>query len=88
MTKGFIYLNSPHIRTIRERITLGTIGEPVSAKALSSHFHKIKEVLEMAVKLEKGHLSQFEVYSWMDKMLLMTYISGYMSVGDAYLHWV
>ncbi|KAK4436240.1 Dihydrofolate synthetase [Sesamum alatum] len=52
---------SPHIRTIRERITLGTTGASVSAKALSSHFHKIKEALDMAVKLEKGHLSQFEV---------------------------
>ncbi|KAL0452436.1 UNVERIFIED_CONTAM: Dihydrofolate synthetase [Sesamum latifolium] len=52
---------SPHIRTIRERITLGTTGAPVSAKALSSHFYKIKEALDMAVKLERGHLSQFEV---------------------------
>ncbi|KAK4403650.1 Dihydrofolate synthetase [Sesamum angolense] len=52
---------SPHIRTIRERITLGTNGAPVSAKALSSHFDKIKEAVDMAVKLEKGHLSQFEV---------------------------
>ncbi|KAL0340995.1 UNVERIFIED_CONTAM: Dihydrofolate synthetase [Sesamum radiatum] len=52
---------SPHIQTIRERITLGTNGAPVSAKALSSHFDKIKESVDMAVKLEKGHLSQFEV---------------------------
>ncbi|KAK6117711.1 hypothetical protein DH2020_048563 [Rehmannia glutinosa] len=54
---------SPHIRTIRERITLGTAGEPVSVKALSSHFHLIKEDLDTAVKLEKGHLSQFEVFT-------------------------
>ncbi|KAI3471198.1 hypothetical protein Pfo_027861 [Paulownia fortunei] len=54
---------SPHIQTIRERITLGTTGEPVSAKALSSHFHKIKEDLDMAVEHEKGHLSQFEVFT-------------------------
>ncbi|KAL6581456.1 hypothetical protein OROMI_007379 [Orobanche minor] len=54
---------SPHIRTIRERITLGTAGEPVSLKALSSHFHRIKENLDMAVKLEKGHLSHFEVFT-------------------------
>ncbi|KAK6121839.1 hypothetical protein DH2020_044452 [Rehmannia glutinosa] len=47
----------------RERITLGTTGEPVSAKALSSHFHLIKEDLDIAVKLEKGHLSQFEVFT-------------------------
>ncbi|KAG8390375.1 hypothetical protein BUALT_Bualt01G0076900 [Buddleja alternifolia] len=54
---------SPHIRTIRERITLGTNGEPVSAKSLSSHFMKIKEDLDMAVILEKGHLSHFEVFT-------------------------
>ncbi|KAL6503892.1 hypothetical protein OROGR_025815 [Orobanche gracilis] len=54
---------SPHIRTIRERITVGTAGEPVSLKALSSHFHRIKENLDMAVKLEKGHLSHFEVFT-------------------------
>ncbi|CAA0830861.1 Folylpolyglutamate synthetase family protein [Striga hermonthica] len=54
---------SPHIRTIRERILLGRDGEPVSVKALSSHFHKIKEDLEAAVRHEKGHLSHFEVFT-------------------------
>ncbi|KAH6828063.1 Folylpolyglutamate synthetase family protein [Perilla frutescens var. hirtella] len=54
---------SPHIRTIRERITLGTTGEAVSDKTLSLHFHKIREKLEMAVQREKGHLSQFEVFT-------------------------
>ncbi|KAL0403212.1 UNVERIFIED_CONTAM: Dihydrofolate synthetase [Sesamum radiatum] len=58
---------SPHIRTIRERITLGTTGAPVSAKALSSHFYKIMEALDMAVKLEKGHLSQFEHSAYLPK---------------------
>lgn len=61
-----MFLNSPHIRTIRERITLGQTGEPVSGRALSSHFHEIKEVLDMTVQLEHGHLSQFEVYLWGD----------------------
>ncbi|XP_057774259.1 dihydrofolate synthetase isoform X2 [Salvia miltiorrhiza] len=54
---------SPHIRTIRERITLGTSGEAVSGISLDSHFHKIKEELERAVEREKGHLSQFEVFT-------------------------
>ncbi|GFP91324.1 folylpolyglutamate synthase [Phtheirospermum japonicum] len=54
--------SSPHIRTIRERITLGTAGEPVSVTTLTSHFHRIKEDIDMAVTLEKGHLSHFEVY--------------------------
>lgn len=55
------FLASPHIRTIRERISLGATGELVSEAALNSHFHKIKEDLDKAVELEKGHLSQFEV---------------------------
>ncbi|EYU19621.1 hypothetical protein ABFS82_06G103100 [Erythranthe guttata] len=53
--------SSPHIRTIRERITLGPGGEPVSAKALSSHFLKIKELIDMTVELEEGQLTQFEI---------------------------
>lgn len=67
MTEGILSF-SPHIRTIRERITLGTSGEAVSGKSLNMHFHKIKEELEIAVKREKGHLSQFEVCLWMDKL--------------------
>ncbi|KAJ8543125.1 hypothetical protein K7X08_005648 [Anisodus acutangulus] len=54
---------SPHIQTIRERITLGRWGEPVSAKALSHHFKRRREVLERAVKLEIGCLSHFEVFT-------------------------
>ncbi|XP_073129992.1 dihydrofolate synthetase isoform X2 [Henckelia pumila] len=45
----------------RERITLGKSGEPVSAKDLNSHFQRIKKDLDIAVELEKGHLSHFEV---------------------------
>lgn len=54
-------LSSPHIRTIRERITLGALGEPVSAQVLNHHFQRIKPVLQKAVELEDGHLSHFEV---------------------------
>ncbi|KAL2556141.1 Folylpolyglutamate synthetase family protein [Forsythia ovata] len=54
---------SPHMQTIRERITLGRSGEPVSAKALNCHFQKAKMDLERAVKFEKGHLSHFEVFT-------------------------
>lgn len=71
--KEITYLSSPHIRTIRERITLGTSGEPVSAKSLSLHFHKIKEDLNMAVELEKGHLSHFEVCLLVGFVLLLTH---------------
>ncbi|KAI3720622.1 hypothetical protein L2E82_31613 [Cichorium intybus] len=52
---------SPHIKTIRERITLGKLGDPVSAKTVDSLFQRIKLVLDQAVHLEKGHLSHFEV---------------------------
>ncbi|XP_059298859.1 dihydrofolate synthetase [Lycium ferocissimum] len=54
---------SPHIQTIRERITLGRWGEPVSAKALNHHFKRRREVIERAVKLENGCLSHFEVFT-------------------------
>lgn len=63
-SSALIFLCSPHIRTIRERISVGTSGEPVSAEALTSHFHKIKQDLDKALELEKGHLTQFEVYFW------------------------
>ncbi|KAK1409100.1 hypothetical protein QVD17_35625 [Tagetes erecta] len=52
---------SPHIKTIRERITLGKLGYPVSAKTLNSLFQRIKLDLDQAVQLEQGHLSHFEV---------------------------
>nr|XP_043631509.1 dihydrofolate synthetase-like [Erigeron canadensis]XP_043631510.1 dihydrofolate synthetase-like [Erigeron canadensis] len=52
---------SPHIKTIRERITVGRLGDPVSASALNSLFQKIKVVLDQAVQIEMGHLSHFEV---------------------------
>ncbi|KAG6426558.1 hypothetical protein SASPL_110783 [Salvia splendens] len=54
---------SPHIRSIRERITLGASGEAVPVKSLDSHFHKIKDELDIAIEREKGHLSQFEVFT-------------------------
>ncbi|XP_059629098.1 dihydrofolate synthetase isoform X2 [Cornus florida] len=54
-------LSSPHIQTIRERISFGTSGEPLSAKALNRHFQSIKETLDQAVELENGCISHFEV---------------------------
>ncbi|KAM3374098.1 dihydrofolate synthetase [Capsicum galapagoense] len=54
---------SPHIQTIRERITLGRWGELVSAKKLNHHFNTRREILERAVKLENGCLSHFEVFT-------------------------
>ncbi|KAK9292095.1 hypothetical protein L1049_020051 [Liquidambar formosana] len=56
---------SPHIQTIRERISLGTLGEPVSAKALNGLFHRIKKIVDQALEFENGCLSHFEVLTAM-----------------------
>ncbi|GAB2221941.1 hypothetical protein Droror1_Dr00013137 [Drosera rotundifolia] len=52
---------SPHFRSIRERMSLGRDGDPVSANVLSSLFNRIKKTLDEAVEAEHGHLSHFEV---------------------------
>lgn len=54
---------SPHIRTIRERISLGKLGEPVSAKAVNALFQRIKKILHQAAELENGCVSHFEVFT-------------------------
>ncbi|CAH2068865.1 unnamed protein product [Thlaspi arvense] len=55
--------NSPHIRTIRERLSVGSSGEPVSIYSLNYLFQSIKKLLDQAVKFENGHLSHFEVFT-------------------------
>ncbi|EEF48993.1 tetrahydrofolylpolyglutamate synthase, putative [Ricinus communis] len=52
---------SPHIVTIRERMSIGKLGKPVSPMALNSHFHQIRQKLDEAIQLENGCLSHFEV---------------------------
>lgn len=61
LTPGFIFMCSPHIQTIRERISLGRFGEPVAAKALNSLFNRTKKIIDQAVELENGCISHFEV---------------------------
>lgn len=56
---------SPHIQTVRERISMGRFGEPVSAKALRSLFHRIKKILDRAMEVENGRMSHFEVLTAM-----------------------
>ncbi|KAH9646611.1 Dihydrofolate synthetase [Citrus sinensis] len=51
---------SPHIKTIRERMNVGRLNRPVSAKALNCLFHKIKGVLDEAIRLENGCITHFE----------------------------
>ncbi|GLU09066.1 hypothetical protein SLE2022_259430 [Rubroshorea leprosula] len=52
---------SPHVLSIRERMSLGRLGEPVSSKALNCLFHRIKQILDDAIVLEDGCLSHFEI---------------------------
>lgn len=56
---------SPHIKTIRERMNVGRLNRPVSAKALNCLFHKIKGVLDEAIRLENGCITHFEVLTAM-----------------------
>ncbi|XP_038686567.1 dihydrofolate synthetase isoform X2 [Tripterygium wilfordii] len=55
--------SSPHILSIRERVSVGKLGEPVSAKVLNSFLRKIKDTLDQAIELENGHLTHFEVFT-------------------------
>ncbi|XVE64334.1 hypothetical protein DITRI_Ditri07aG0093400 [Diplodiscus trichospermus] len=52
---------SPHILSIRERMSVGRVGKPVSSKTLSSLFRGIKHSLDEAIVLENGCLTHFEV---------------------------
>ncbi|XP_077228196.1 folylpolyglutamate synthetase family protein isoform X2 [Tasmannia lanceolata] len=51
----------PHLLTIRERISLGKKGDPVSAEALNHLFHRVKRIIDTSIELENGSLSHFEV---------------------------
>ncbi|XP_020097100.1 dihydrofolate synthetase [Ananas comosus] len=54
---------SPHLLTIRERISLGRNGDPVSAELLRDTFHGAKGVLDQSIELENGALTHFEVFT-------------------------
>ncbi|XP_023908562.1 dihydrofolate synthetase isoform X1 [Quercus suber] len=57
--------SSPHIQTIRERISLGRFGELVSAKTLNCLFLQIKKILDQAIEHENGRISHFEIFTAM-----------------------
>ncbi|KAB1204980.1 Folylpolyglutamate synthase [Morella rubra] len=59
------FLTSPHIQTIRERITLGRFGEPVSSRKLNCLFLQIKKTLDKAMEQENWCVSHFEVLTAM-----------------------
>lgn len=54
---------SPHLFTIRERISFGRNGDPVSAEVLKNVFNQVKEILDQSIKLENGALTHFEVFT-------------------------
>ncbi|XP_074328985.1 dihydrofolate synthetase isoform X2 [Apium graveolens] len=56
---------SPHIHSIRERISVGRRSEPVSAKSLNLLFQRIKMMLDQAIENEDKRISHFEMLTAM-----------------------
>lgn len=54
---------SPHVLTIRERISLGRNGDNVSVESLINEFQQVKHILDKSIELEDGSLSHFEVFT-------------------------
>ncbi|XP_020576788.1 dihydrofolate synthetase [Phalaenopsis equestris] len=54
---------SPHLLTIRERISLGRSGDPVSAELLRDIFYKIRGIIDQSTEMEGGALTHFEVFT-------------------------
>ncbi|XP_078174692.1 folylpolyglutamate synthetase family protein isoform X3 [Carex rostrata] len=54
---------SPHIMTIRERISIGKEGKPIPADLLSNLFQQVKGKIDDSVASENGALSHFEVFT-------------------------
>ncbi|KAI0524213.1 hypothetical protein KFK09_003577 [Dendrobium nobile] len=54
---------SPHLLTIRERISLGRSGAPVSVELLRNLFYHIKGSLDLSIEMEGGALTHFEVFT-------------------------
>jgi folylpolyglutamate synthase/dihydropteroate synthase len=54
---------SPHLLTIRERISVGQSGGPVSAELLRDLFGHAKEAIGQSIESEDGALTHFEVFS-------------------------
>ncbi|XP_008674355.1 dihydrofolate synthetase isoform X2 [Zea mays] len=52
--------SSPHLLTIRERISVGNDGGPVPVRLLSDLFDGAKEAIDEAIELENGSLTHFE----------------------------
>ncbi|KAG8053274.1 hypothetical protein GUJ93_ZPchr0001g33073 [Zizania palustris] len=54
---------SPHLLTIRERISVGETGGPVSSALLRDIFDNAKEAIDQSIESEDGALTHFEVFT-------------------------
>ncbi|KAM3271568.1 hypothetical protein ACQJBY_042017 [Aegilops geniculata] len=61
--------SSPHLLTIRERISVGQHGGPVSAASLRDLFHLAKEAIDESIESENGSLTHFEVFTALSFLL-------------------
>lgn len=52
---------SPHLQTIRERISVGNDGGPVSVGLLRDLFDEAKDTIDESIESENGALTHFEV---------------------------
>ncbi|TVU26982.1 hypothetical protein EJB05_29560 [Eragrostis curvula] len=55
--------SSPHLLTIRERISVGKDGGPVSVGLLRDLFDEAKDLIDKSIVLENGALTHFEVFT-------------------------
>ncbi|KAL6643728.1 hypothetical protein ACP70R_018494 [Stipagrostis hirtigluma subsp. patula] len=61
--------SSPHLLTIRERISVGNGGGPVSAGLLRALFDEAKEAIDESIESENGALTHFEVFTALSFLL-------------------
>ncbi|XP_044947028.1 dihydrofolate synthetase isoform X1 [Hordeum vulgare subsp. vulgare] len=61
--------SSPHLLTIRERISVGRHGGPVSAASLRDLFDLAKEAIDESIESENGSLTHFEVFTALSFLL-------------------
>lgn len=61
--------SSPHLLTIRERISVGEHGGPVPAALLSDLFDQAKEAIDQSIESESGALTHFEVFTTLSFLL-------------------
>ncbi|XP_062202559.1 dihydrofolate synthetase isoform X2 [Phragmites australis] len=61
--------SSPHLLTIRERISVGNGGGPVSVGLLSDLFDAAKETIDESIESENGALTHFEVFTALSFLL-------------------